>query len=258
MEVQDVEAIDDRARAAGAAPGSPAFSSGGSARDRGCAPRADRARGAAHRTRRTMRSLKERSSVRTKCSAWMSRSSANVRRSQVRVRQQAEDAAVDKRHVYWRSGLALRAGSLRPFAYVRCTRSGFVARSVSLTAQSETASSPGTIGRVRGSRPRRARLPTHSRMPTKIASLIASGGPRPRQDLPHEPQHRLRDADRPHRSVEIAALVPFALGRRASRAAAGPARRAARSCRRSESTRLRRSAAAAIRRWRWRRPGRRC
>ena len=45
--------------------------------------------------------------------------------------------------------------------------------------QSEIASSPGTIGRVRsGSRPRRARLPTHTRIATNTASFKASQ-PRP-------------------------------------------------------------------------------
>ena len=33
------------------------------------------------------------------------------------------------------------------------------------------------------------------------------------QHLPQQPEHRLRDRDRPHRSVEVAALVSFSLGR---------------------------------------------
>ena len=40
--------------------------------------------------------------------------------------------------------------------------------------QSETASSPGTIGRVRGSSPRRDRLPTQARMPANTSSLNVS------------------------------------------------------------------------------------
>src|SRR5205085_2078770 len=53
--------------------------------------------------------------------------------------------------------------------------------------QSEMASSPGTIGRVRGSRPRRAMLPTHARMPRKTASLNASN-PRVRGSMRHRTQ----------------------------------------------------------------------
>ena len=45
-------------------------------------------------------------------------------------------------------------------------------------------------------------------------SLSASPDARLRQHLPHQPQRRLRPADRPDRSVEIAPLVPLALGRR--------------------------------------------
>ena len=40
--------------------------------------------------------------------------------------------------------------------------------------QSDTASSPGTIGRVRGKRPSRAMFPTNARMPTNTTSLTMS------------------------------------------------------------------------------------
>src|SRR5262249_664351 len=40
--------------------------------------------------------------------------------------------------------------------------------------QSDTASSPGTIGRVLGKRPRRARLPTKPRIARNVASFSAS------------------------------------------------------------------------------------
>ena len=82
-----------------------------------------------------------------------------------------------------------------------------------VAAQSETASSPGTIGRVRGSRPSRAMLPTNARMPRKTSELEDVEAGRARQRLPQEPQHRLGDRHGPHRSVEVAALVPFS-GRR--------------------------------------------
>ena len=73
--------------------------------------------------------------------------------------------------------------------------------------------SPGRIGRVRGSRPRRARLPTQARMPQKTASLTTSAAARLRQRLPEKPQHRLRDAHRPDRAVEVPPLVALALCR---------------------------------------------
>src|SRR5690606_41937494 len=40
--------------------------------------------------------------------------------------------------------------------------------------QAEIASSPGGMGRVRGSRPRRARSPIHPRLPTNTTSLTTS------------------------------------------------------------------------------------
>ena len=80
-------------------------------------------------------------------------------------------------------------------------------------SQSATALSPGRIGRVRGSRPRRARLPTYARMPQKIDELDDVERARQRQHLPEQPQHRLRDADGPDRSVEVPALGALAVGR---------------------------------------------
>ena len=47
----------------------------------------------------------------------------------------------------------------------------------------------------------------------KITSLSDVGGGVAREPLPHEPQDRLRDRHRPHRSVEVAPLVAFTLRR---------------------------------------------
>ena len=70
------------------------------------------------------------------------------------------------------------------------------------------------MGRVRGRRPRRARLPTQARIARNTSELDPIRNPPGRRDLPHRPQHRLRDAHGPHRPVEVPALVPFALRRR--------------------------------------------
>src|SRR6476646_6895799 len=42
----------------------------------------------------------------------------------------------------------------------------------------------------------------------------AVAGARTRNDLPHQPECRLRPAHRPHRSIEIPTLVPFTFRRR--------------------------------------------
>ena len=111
--------------------------------------------------------------------------------------------------------------------------------------QSETAISPGRIGRVRGSRPRRARLPTYARMPQKIDQLDDVERPRQRQHLPEEARAPAARCTRPRpirRSSAARGPRPSSI---AARAAAIQSRRAATSCPRSAGTSRRRSAACA-------------
>ena len=115
----------------------------------------------------------------------------------------------------------------------------------SSSIQSETAISPGTIGRVRGRRPRRARLPRNARMAMKITSFSAVAGARPRNDFPHQPERGLRPTHGPHRSVEVAPLVSLALRRCLHARQADRTGQGSRSTRRADSTRSGRSASDA-------------
>src|SRR5690242_16645683 len=56
----------------------------------------------------------------------------------------------------------------------RCLHFAFCILHFALPLQSLTAHSPGTIGRVRGSRPRRDMKATTARIPTKTRSLMPS------------------------------------------------------------------------------------
>ena len=75
--------------------------------------------------------------------------------------------------------------------------------------QSETASWPGTIGAVRGNRPKYASVPMNASIPRKTTSFMTFVVLVLRQPHPHESEHRLRDTDRPHRTVEVSSLMAF-------------------------------------------------
>src|SRR5260221_14568770 len=130
--------------------------------------------------RRTMRSLRSRSSESTKCSAWMSQLSPKVCRTQFayEVRPRMPPLTNATRGVIGSVRDGELAGHDRPRARQKAA-------------------------------PRQVADPEEDA--DEDRQLDRFGAARARHHLPHQPQDRLREAHRPHQAVKIPALVPLSL-----------------------------------------------